>query len=74
MNRPTRFATGVVARGRSWLRPATCAGSTNSQVPDRQRVVDIVKLNAETARIVARQQEPRTAIDETVADLESRAP
>ena len=33
--------------------------------------VDIVELNAEIARIVARQQELRTAIDEIVADLES---
>jgi type I restriction enzyme M protein len=33
--------------------------------------IDIVELNAEIARIVARQQELRTAIDEIVADLES---
>ena len=33
--------------------------------------VDIVELNAEIARIVARQQELRTAIDEIVADMES---
>ena len=32
--------------------------------------VDIVELNADIARIVARQAELRTAIDEIVADLE----
>ena len=38
---------------------------------DDRVAVDIVELNAEIARIVARQQELRTAIDEIVADLES---
>jgi len=33
--------------------------------------VDITALNAEIARIVTRQQELRTSIDEIVADLES---
>lgn len=37
---------------------------------DTREVVDITTLNAEIARIVARQQELRTAIDEIVADLE----
>ena len=37
---------------------------------DTREVVDIVELNAEIARIVARQQELRAAIDEIVADLE----
>lgn len=37
---------------------------------DTREVVDITALNAEIARIVARQQELRTAIDEIVADLE----
>lgn len=35
--------------------------------------IDITELNAEIARIVARQQELRTAIDEIVADLEGSA-
>ena len=35
------------------------------------QVIDIAELNAEIARIVARQQELRTSIDEIVADLES---
>jgi type I restriction enzyme M protein len=37
---------------------------------DTREVVDIVELNAEIARIVARQAELRTAIDAIVADLE----
>jgi type I restriction enzyme M protein len=37
---------------------------------DDRVAVDIVELNSEIARIVARQQELRTAIDEIVADLE----
>ncbi len=37
---------------------------------DTREDVDITALNAEIARIVARQQELRTAIDEIVADLE----
>ncbi|MCZ7628929.1 MAG: type I restriction-modification system subunit M [Microthrixaceae bacterium] len=37
---------------------------------DTREPVDIVELNAEIARIVARQQELRAAIDEIVADLE----
>ena len=38
---------------------------------DDRVAVDIVELNAEIARIVARQHELRTAIDEIVADLET---
>jgi type I restriction enzyme M protein len=47
--------------------------SVSSYVEERdtREVVDIVELNAEIARIVARQQELRRAIDEIVADLES---
>lgn len=37
---------------------------------DSREAVDIVELNAEIARIVARQHELRTAIDEIVAELE----
>jgi type I restriction enzyme M protein len=44
--------------------------STYVDEEDTREVVDIVKLNAEIARIVERQQELRTAIDEIVADLE----
>jgi type I restriction enzyme M protein len=38
---------------------------------DTREAVDITALNAEIARIVARQSELRTAIDAIVADLES---
>lgn len=37
---------------------------------DTREIVDITELNAEIARIVARQQELRVSIDEIVADLE----
>ena len=37
---------------------------------DTREVIDIKKLNAEIAGIVARQNELRMAIDEIVADLE----
>lgn len=40
---------------------------------DTREVIDITELNAEIARIVARQQELRTAIDAIVADLEGTA-
>ena len=40
---------------------------------DTREVVDIVELNAEIARIVARQAELRTKIDAIVADLEGEA-
>lgn len=38
---------------------------------DTREAVDITELNAEIARIVARQAELRTAIDAIVADLEA---
>lgn len=38
---------------------------------DTREVVDITELNAKIAKIVARQNELRTAIDEIVADVES---
>lgn len=38
---------------------------------DTREVVDIIQLNTEIARIVARQRELRASIDEIVADLES---
>lgn len=39
---------------------------------DTREVVDITELNTEIARIVARQSELRTAIDEIVADIEGK--
>ena len=45
--------------------------SSYVEAEDTRVAVDIAELNAEIARIVARQQELRIAIDEIVADLES---
>ena len=44
--------------------------SSYVEAEDTSEAVDITKLNAEIARIVARQTELRTAIDAIVADLE----
>jgi type I restriction enzyme M protein len=44
--------------------------SSYVEAEDTRVAVDITELNAEIARIVARQQELRIAIDEIVADLE----
>lgn len=46
------------------------AVSSYVEQEDTREVVDITELNTEIARIVARQQELRTSIDEIVADLE----
>ncbi|MBT0566888.1 type I restriction-modification system subunit M [Williamsia sp. CHRR-6] len=46
------------------------AVSSYVEQEDLREVVDITELNKEIARIVARQQELRVAIDEIVADLE----
>lgn len=46
------------------------AVSSYVEPEDTREVVDIVELNAEIARIVARQSELRTSIDAIVADLE----
>jgi type I restriction enzyme M protein len=47
--------------------------SSHVEHEDTSEVVDITALNGEIARIVARQQELRTAIDAIVADLEGSA-
>ncbi|MFZ2964130.1 MAG: N-6 DNA methylase, partial [Rhodoglobus sp.] len=47
--------------------------SSYVQAEDTREVVDITALNAEIARIVARQAELRTAIDAIVSDLEGGA-
>lgn len=44
--------------------------SSYVEAEDTREVVDITELNAEIARIVARQGELRTSIDQIVADLE----
>lgn len=46
------------------------AVSSDVEAEDTREEVDITALNAEIARIVARQAELRTAIDAIVADLE----
>ncbi|HWL60374.1 MAG TPA: type I restriction-modification system subunit M, partial [Microbacteriaceae bacterium] len=46
------------------------AVSSYVEQEDTREVVDITALNAEIARIVARQQELRASIDAIVADLE----
>lgn len=45
------------------------AVSSYVEQEDTREVIDIAELNAEIARIVARQQDLRTSIDEIVADL-----
>ncbi|MFJ6109126.1 type I restriction-modification system subunit M [Dietzia maris] len=47
------------------------AVSSYVEQEDLREIVDIAELNAEIARIVVRQQQLRTSIDEIVADLES---
>ncbi|WP_188043738.1 type I restriction-modification system subunit M [Changpingibacter yushuensis] len=47
------------------------AVSSYVEQEDTREVIDITELNAEIARIVARQAELRTSIDAIVADLES---
>jgi type I restriction enzyme M protein len=49
------------------------AVSSYVEQEDTREVVDITELNAEIARIVARQQELRVSIDAIVADLEGAA-
>ncbi|WP_226996833.1 hypothetical protein [Tessaracoccus aquimaris] len=44
--------------------------SSYVEAEDTREEVDIVALNAEISRIVARQAELRASIDEIVADLE----
>jgi len=46
------------------------AVSSYVEKEDTREVIDITQLNAEISRIVARQSDLRTAIDEIVADLE----
>jgi type I restriction enzyme M protein len=52
---------------------ANLSVSSYIEKPDEREEVDIAALNAEIARIVAREQELRDAIDEIIADLEGGA-
>ena len=49
------------------------AVSSYVEQEDTREVIDITELNAEIARIVARQAELRASIDEIIADLEGTA-
>ncbi len=44
--------------------------SSYAEKLDMREEADIIALNAEIARITAREQEPRAAIDRIVTDLE----
>lgn len=60
----------VVGRDEIAERDYLLSVSSYVEAKDTREEIDIVELNAEIARIVARQAELRTAIDEIVADLE----
>jgi len=65
--------TKVVTNGEIVEREYLLSVSSYVEAEDTREEVDIVELNAEIARIVARQAELRAAIDEIVADLEGTA-
>ena len=60
----------VVTNGEIAERDYLLSVSSYVEAEDTREVIDITVLNAEIARIVARQSELRTAIDAIVADLE----
>ena len=71
---PARTSTtspGSSTTARSPTTTTTSPSRSYVEEKDTREAVDIAELNAEIARIVARQQQLRTAIDEIVADLES---
>lgn len=67
---PEDYFTTIVSNEAIAANEYNIAVSSYVEAEDTREQVDIVKLNAEIARIVARQAELRTAIDEIVADLE----
>lgn len=67
---PEDYFTTVVRNEDIASNDYNIAVSSYVEAEDTREEVDIVELNAEIARIVARQAELRTAIDEIVADLE----
>lgn len=67
---PVEHYAAVVSNANIAERDYLLSVSSYVQAEDTREAVDITKLNAEIARIVARQAELRTAIDEIVADLE----
>ncbi|WP_299442258.1 type I restriction-modification system subunit M [uncultured Phycicoccus sp.] len=66
----TDHFTKVVPNDEIAINGYNIAVSSYVEQQDTRESVDITALNAEIARIVARQQELRTAIDAIVADLE----
>ncbi|TGD39978.1 type I restriction-modification system subunit M [Brevibacterium aurantiacum] len=67
---PEDYFTTVVSNEDIAANDYNIAVSSYVEAEDTREEVDITELNAEIARIVARQAELRTAIDEIVADLE----
>ncbi|SCQ77203.1 Type I restriction-modification system, M subunit [Propionibacterium freudenreichii] len=67
---PEDYFTTVVSNEDIATNDYNIAVSSYVEAEDTREEVDIVELNAEIARIVARQAELRTAIDEIVVDLE----
>lgn len=64
------YFTAVVSNEDIAANDYNIAVSSYVEAEETREEVDITELNAEIARIVARQAELRTAIDEIVADLE----
>lgn len=69
---PEDHFTAVVSNEDIAANDYNIAVSSYVEAEDTREEVDITELNAEIARIVARQAELRTAIDEIVADLEGQ--
>lgn len=67
------YFTNVVPNDQIAERDYLLSVSSYVEAEDTREITDITSLNAEIARIVARQAELRTAIDEIVADLEGGA-
>ncbi|MDK9642147.1 type I restriction-modification system subunit M [Propionibacterium freudenreichii] len=67
---PEDYFTTVVSNEDIATNDYNIAVSSYVEAEDTREEVDIVELNAEIARIVARQAELRAAIDEIVVDLE----
>ena len=68
--KPEDYFTTVVSIEDIASNDYNIAVSSYVEAEDTREAVNITELNAEIARIVARQAELRTAIDEIVADLE----
>ena len=67
---PEDYFTAVVGKEDIAANDYNIAVSSYVEAEDTREEIDITELNAEITRIVTRQAELRTAIDEIVADLE----